>query len=167
MAERAVQAERQVHGSIGLRPALGEVRNLEWEIYARKVRESPGSRSRPLDLLLRNVESARGNPAEFERMCVHDQSAQPGAGTTTRIENPDRACTGSPQVGQFPRQYLPDATIRVGVHSLEGKWLRRIAISIGDIIVTGLIIDIRNVGRWLTIKDKIPASRGNRRIQRP
>src|ERR1700742_2763391 len=131
MTERAVQAKRQVHGSIGLRPALGEVCDLECEIYARKVRESPGGQPRPLDLLLRDVESARRNAAEFERMCVHDQSAQPGAGTTTCIENPDRACAGSPQVGQFPRQYVPDAAIRVGVHSLKGKWLRWIAIGIG------------------------------------
>src|ERR1019366_6424733 len=93
-------------------------------------------------------------------MCAYYQSAQPCTGSATRIEEPDRACTGSPQVGQFLLQYGRDAAIRVRVHSVKGKWLRRIAIGIRDIIVTSLVVDISNVMRCLVIncQDRMPNS---------
>src|SRR4051794_7819730 len=134
MAERAVQAEGQIDGGIGFRQPVRKVCNVECESHSRKAGKISGRQPRPLYLLLCNVESARGNAAESERMCANDQPAQPCTRSATRIEEPDRACAGSPQVRQFLLQYGPDAAISVGVHSVKGKWLRRIAIGIRDII---------------------------------
>src|ERR1700720_4069702 len=166
MAEGAVEAESQIDGGIGFRQPVRKVCDVECEIHARKAGKSLGRQPRPFYLRLCDVKSARGNAAESERMCVHDQSAQPCTGSASRIEEPDRACAGSPQVGQFLLQYGPDAAIRVPVHSVKGKWPRRIAISIRDIIVTSLVVDISNVIRCLIIncQDRMPSSMGDGQI---
>src|ERR1700720_1606238 len=149
MAERAVQAKSQIDGGIGFRQPVRKVCDGECEIHSRRAGKISGRQPRPLYLRLCDVESTRSNAAESERMCAYDQSAQPCTGSTTRIEEPDRACTRSPQVGQFLLQYRPDTAIRVSVHSLKGKWLRRIAIGIRDIIVTSLVVDVSDVIRCL------------------
>src|ERR1700682_662028 len=166
MAERAVQAESQIDGGIGFRQPVRKVRDLECEIHSRNAGKISGRQPPPLYLRLCDVESTRGNAAESERMCAYDQSAQPCTGAATRIEEHDRACAGSPQVGQFLLQDGPDAAIRVPVHSVKGKWPRRIAISIKDIIVTSLVVDISNVIRCLIIncQDRMPSSMGDRQI---
>src|SRR5580698_3971371 len=128
MAERTVQAKSQIDRGIGFRQPVRKVRDVECETHARKAGRITGREPRPLYLRLCDVESTRGNAAESERMCEYDQSAQPCTGSATRIEEPDRACTGSLQVCQFLLQYGPDAAIRVSVQSVKGKWLRRIAI---------------------------------------
>src|ERR1700688_3171691 len=163
MAERAVQAKSQIDGGIGFRQPIRKVRNVECEIHSRKAGKISGRQPRALYLRLCDVESTRGNAAESERMCAYDQPAQPCTGSATRIEESDRACAGSPQVGQFLLQDGPDAAICVRVHSLKGKWLRRIAISIRDIIVTSLIVDISDVIRRLIIncQDRMPNSMGD------
>src|ERR1700676_3144217 len=96
MAERAVQAKSQIDGGIGFRQPVRKVYDVECEIHSRKAGKISGRQPRPLYLRLCDVESTRGNAAESERMCAYDQSAQPCTGSTTRIEEPDRACTGSP-----------------------------------------------------------------------
>jgi len=166
MAERAVQAESQIDGGIGFRQLVRKVCDVECEIHSRKAGKISRRQLRPLYLRLCYVESTRGNAAESERMCAYDQSAQPCTGSATRIEEPDRACAGSPQVGQFLLQYGPDAAICVRVHSVKGKWLRRIAISIRHIIVTSLVVDISNVIRCLIIncQDRMPNSMGDGQI---
>src|SRR6202165_2561905 len=151
MAESAVQAEGHIDRAIGFRQPVRKVCDVECEIHSRKAGKISGRQPCPLYLRLCDVESTRGNAAESERMCAYDQSAQPCTGSATRIEEPDRACTGSLQVCQFLLQYGPDAAIRVSVHSVKGKWLRRIAIGIRDIIVASLVVDISNVIRCLII----------------
>ena len=98
-----------------------------------------------------DVESTRGDAAESKCMCAYDQSAQPCTGATTRIEEPDRACAGPPQVGQFLLQNGPDAAIRVRVHAVKDKRLRRIAIGITDIIVSSLVVDVSDVIHGLIV----------------
>src|ERR1700716_2347339 len=149
MAERAVQAESQIDGGIGFRQPARKVRDVECEIHSRKAGKISGRQPRPLYLRLCDVESTRGDAAESERTCAYDQSAQPCTGSATRIEESDRACTGSPQVSQFRLQYGPDAPICICVHSVKGKWLRRVAIGVTDIIVTSLVVDFSNIIRCL------------------
>src|SRR6202045_2442047 len=151
MAERAVQAKSQIDGGTGFREPGRKVCHVECEIHSRKAGRISGRQPRPLYLRLCDVESTRGNAAESERMCPYDQSAQPCTGSATRIEEPDRACAGSPQVGQFLLQYGPDAAICVRVHSVKGKWLRGIAIGIRGVIVTSLVVDVSDVIRCLII----------------
>src|SRR5271170_6937065 len=149
MAEGAVEAESQIDGGIGFRQPVRKVCDVECEIHSRKAGKSSGRQPGPFYLRLCDVKSTRGNAAESERVCVHDQSAQPCTGSASRIEEPDRACAGSPQVSQFLLQYGPDAAVCVRVHPVKSKWLRRIAISIRDIIVTSLVVDISNIIRRL------------------
>src|SRR3984885_5642796 len=145
MAEGAVEAESQIDGGIGFRQPVRKVCDVECEIHARKAGKSSGRQPRPFYLRPCDVKSTRGNAAESERMWVHDQPAQPCTGSATSIEEPDRACAGSPQVGQFLLQCGPDAAVCVRMHSVKSKWPRRIAISIRDIIVPTLVGDIRKV----------------------
>src|SRR4030088_1131129 len=166
MAESAIQAKSHIDRGIGFRQPVRKVSDVECEIHSRKAGKISGRQPCPLYLHLCDVKSTRGNAAEFERMRAYDQSAQPCTGSTTRIEEPDRACAGSPQVSQFLLQYGPDAAICVRVHSVKGKWLRRIAVSIRDIIVTSLVVDISNVIRCLIIncQDRMPNSMGDGQI---
>src|SRR6478752_4480506 len=122
MAESAVKAKRQIDRGIGFRQPAGEVCDFECEIHPREAGKISGSQLRPLYLRLCDVESARGNAAKSERMCAYDQSAQPCTGSATRIEQPDRACPRSPQVGQLLFEGGPDTAIGICVHPLKGKW---------------------------------------------
>ena len=123
MAESAVQAKGQIDRGIAFRQPVGQVCDFEGESNPREAGKISASQLRPLYLRLCDVESARGNAAKAQRMCAHDQSAQPCTGSATRIEQPDRTRTRSPQVGQLLFQDGPDTAIRIGVHPLKGKWL--------------------------------------------
>src|ERR1700682_1272114 len=103
------------------------------------------------------------NPSACARMTSR-LSHVPGTQPASRM--PDRACAGSPQVSQFLLQYGPDAAICVRVHSVKGKWLRRIAISIRDIIVTSLVVDVSDVIRCLVINGghRMPHTMGDGQI---
>src|ERR1700730_10765478 len=100
MAERAVQAESQIDGGIGFGQPGRKVCHVECEIHSRKAGKISGRQLRPLYLRLCDVKSTRGNAAESQRACAYDRPAQPSTGYATRIEEPDRACPGSPQVSQ-------------------------------------------------------------------
>src|SRR5258708_10939656 len=169
MAESAVQAKSDIDRGIGFRQPVRKVCDVECEIHSRKAGKISGRQPRSLDLHLCDVKSTRAYAAEAERTRAYDQSAEPCTGSATRIEEPDRGCTGSPQVSQLCLQYSPDAPIRVRVHSVKGKWLRGIAIGIRDIIVTSLVVDISNVIRCLIIdrQDRMPNSIRDGQIWRP
>src|SRR6267143_1590380 len=169
MAEGAIQAKSHIDRGIGFRQPVRKVSEVECEIHSRKAGKISGRQPCPLYLRLCDVKSTRGNAAESERTCAYDQTAKPCTRSATRIEQPDRACTGSPQVSQFCLQDGPDAPICVCVHSVEGEWLRGIAIGITDIIVTSLVVDIGNIVCCLIIncQDRMPNSVRDGQMCRP
>src|ERR1022692_1634078 len=127
MAEDAVKAKSYIHRGIRFGQPASKVCDIKCEIHSRKPGKIPG-----------------------QQPCAFNQPAQPCAGTATRIQNADRACPGSAQVSQLCLQKSPDAPIRICVHSVKGKQLRRIAVSIRDVIVTSLVVDSRDaLGRSL------------------
>jgi hypothetical protein len=46
------------------------------------------------------------------------------------------------------------------MHSVKGKWLRRIAIGVGDVVITSLIVDVDDVISRIIIdsEDRMPDS---------
>ena len=73
-------------------------------------------------------------------MGAGDETAQPRTRTATRVENTNRAGAGSTQVGQFRLKDSPDSPVGVGVQAVKRKQVRRITISIGDVIAASLIV---------------------------
>ncbi|WP_244443305.1 hypothetical protein [Bradyrhizobium sp. Ai1a-2] len=151
MTERAVQAKGDIDRAIGFRQPVRKVCDVECEADAGEAGKISSRQAGALDLCLRNVESARSDAVEPERVGAHDQSPQPCAGPAAGIKKPDRSRAGSPQVHQFCFQHGPDAPIRIGMHSVEDKWLRRITIGIRDVVVASLIVDVGDVVRRITI----------------
>ena len=100
MAESAVQAKSQIDRGIGFRQPVHQICDVEFQVHTRKVGKISRRQLRPLYLRLCDVESTRGYAAESKRMRTYHQSASPRTGSAARIEEPDRACTGSSQVSQ-------------------------------------------------------------------
>jgi hypothetical protein len=73
-------------------------------------------------------------------MGAGDETAQPRTRTATRVENTNRAGAGSTQVDQFRLKDSPDSPVGVGVQAVKRKQVRRITISIGDVIAASLIV---------------------------
>src|ERR1700756_265469 len=80
--------------------------------------------ARAIDLRLCDVEAARGDRGEAERVRARDQPAQPGAGAATGVEQADRTCAGCAQVSLLRLQQFPDLAVRIGVQAVKGQKLR-------------------------------------------
>src|ERR1035441_2264192 len=132
MTEALAKPAPYIHRGIRFGQPASKVCDIKREIHSRKPGKIPGQQPSALNLRMRNVKAARGDAGEPKRACACNQPAQPCAGTATRIQNADRACPGSAQVSQLCLQKSPDAPIRICMHSVKGKQLRRIAVSISD-----------------------------------
>ncbi|HLB99162.1 MAG TPA: hypothetical protein VJK90_15925, partial [Acetobacteraceae bacterium] len=92
-----------------------------------------------------DIEASCGDVGESEPPCMRDEPAQPRARPATGVENADRARSGSPQVVQLRLKPRPKTPIRIGMQAVEAEQALGIAVGIGDIVVTGLVVDGCNI----------------------
>ena len=125
-----------------------QICDLEGQVESRTAGEATSHPARGLDLVLGDIETARGNSRKAERPGSCYEPAQPCAGTAASVEDADRARAGGPEVVQFRFEHRPNLPVCISVRAIEGEQAIGVPIRVSEIVVTGPIV----CGRYALIR---------------
>jgi hypothetical protein len=141
MIEHAVKAKSEIDEGVRFRQSAPQICDLKCQADAGKAGESARHPSRGSNRKLSDIKATRGDRGESEQACVRNDAAQPCTEAAPGVENAERARTGGSQRAQFGLEERPEAPIRISVRTFEREQIPRITNRIGDIVVTGPIVD--------------------------